>query len=301
MMPNMADRSKTPPEAAPADTAPLGIVCGGGAFPPAVARAAEAAGRRVVMFPLRGFAGAEIEAWPHVWVHLGGFGELTSALRRHGCRDVVFIGTVLRPRLRDLRLDLAALRRLPRVIRMFRGGDNHLLSGLGGLFEEEGFRLLGAHEVAPGILAPEGCLGGVHPNAADLADIEVGRRALDALSPFDIGQGVVVVDGHVVAVEASEGTDLMLARCAELRTIGRLKKPPGRGVLVKLPKRGQDRRFDLPSLGPRTVEGIARARLAGIAIEAGGVIVTEIGELVRAADEAGIFLLGLPPPVAAAP
>lgn len=292
MMSTMADRSKTRPEQV-VTPAPLGIVCGGGAFPPVVARAAEAAGRRVVMFPLHGFAGPETEAWPHVWVHLGRFGALMAALRRHGCRDVVFIGTVLRPRIRDLRLDLAGLRRLPRVFAMFRGGDNHLLSGVSRLFEEEGFRLLGAHEVAPGILAPEGVLGGVRPGAAEMSDIEVGRRALEALSPFDIGQGVVVVDGHVVAVEAAEGTDLMLQRCAELRTVGRLKTAHGRGVLVKLPKRGQDRRFDLPSLGPRTVEGVAKAGLAGIAVEAGGAIVTDTAELVRAADAAGVFLLGL--------
>lgn len=277
------------------NAAPLAIVCGGGAFPPAVARAAEAAGRRVVMFPLRGFAGKEIEAWPHVWVHLGGFGRLTAELRRHGCRDIVFIGTVLRPRIRDLRLDFAALRLLPRVFGLFRGGDNHLLSGLGRMFEEQGFRLLGAHEVAPDILAPEGQLGGIAPNAEDRTDIDVGRHALAALSPFDIGQAVVVVNGHVVAVEAAEGTDLMLERCAELRDVGRLKTPPGRGVLVKLPKHGQDRRFDLPSLGTRTVEGVARAGLAGIAVEAGGVIVPDTEELVRAADAAGIFLIGLPP------
>lgn len=281
------------------DGAPLAIVCGGGAFPPAVARAAEAAGRRVMMFPLRGFAGQDIEAWPYVWLHLGQFGRLTTELRRHGCRDVVFIGTVLRPRIRDLRFDLAALRRLPRVFSMFRGGDNHLLSSIGQLFEEEGFRLLGAHEVAPGILAPEGWLGGVSPRADDLADIAVGQRALEALSPFDIGQAAVVINGHVVAVEAAEGTDLMLERCAELRNVGRLKTPPGRGVLVKLPKRGQDRRFDLPSLGPRTVEGVAKAGLAGIAVEAGGAIVTDIADLVRAADAAGVFLVGLPPASAA--
>lgn len=276
-------------------TAPLAIICGGGAFPPAVARAAEAAGRRVVMFPLRGFAGKDIEAWPHVWMHLGQFGRLNAELRRQGCRDVVFIGTVLRPRIRDLRLDFAALRLLPRVLGLFRGGDNHLLSGLGRLFEEHGFRLLGAHEVAPGILAPEGQLGGRAPSVKDGADIDVGRQALGALSPFDVGQAVIVIDGHIVAVEAAEGTDLMLQRCAELRDVGRLKTPPGRGVLVKLPKHGQDRRFDLPSLGTRTVEGVARAGLAGIAVEAGGVIVPDIEELVRAADAAGIFLIGLPP------
>lgn len=313
MMSTMAPASTTPPEGGLSEAArspaggllaedplvadpvvrePLAIVCGGGAFPAMVARAAEAAGRQVVTFPLVGFAGPEVEAWEHHPVRLGRFGELTGEMRRRGCREVVFIGTVLRPRIRDLRFDLAALRRLPAVFRMLRGGDNHLLTTLAALFEEEGFRLVGAHEVAPGLLVPEGVLGGLSPGIDDLADIETGRRALETLSPLDIGQGVVVVNRHVIAVEAAEGTDLMLARCAELRRIGRIRAP--RGVLVKLPKRGQDRRLDLPSLGQRTVEEAAAAGLAGIAVEAAGVIVTDIEGLVRAADAAGIFLIGLP-------
>ncbi|HSI39784.1 MAG TPA: UDP-2,3-diacylglucosamine diphosphatase LpxI [Xanthobacteraceae bacterium] len=274
-------------------TGPLGIICGGGAFPLAVAEGARRRGRDVVLFPLRGFADADVSAWPHVWIPFAKVGRLIAELRRHGCRDIVFIGTLLRPRLRELRVDWQTLRALPRVLKLFRGGDDHLLSGLGRLFEEQGFRVLGAHEAAPEILVPPGLLGRHAPGAAQRADADRGAHALRTLGPLDIGQGVVVVNGHIVAVEAAEGTDLMLARVAELRRLGRIAAPPRTGVFVKLAKAGQDRRFDLPSLGPRTVQGVADAGLAGLAVEAGGVIVTDLPALVRAADAAGLFVLGI--------
>lgn len=288
----------TPPEAPSRvveRAAPLAIICGGGTFPLAVAEGARRAGRPVVLFPVRGFADADFSAWPHEWVSLGGFGFLRSEMRRRGCRDVVFIGNVLRPRIRDLRLDWTTLRLMPRVLRLFRGGDDFLLTGLGRLVEESGFRLVGAHEVAPEILMPAGQLGAIAPDAAARADIARGREALAVMGPLDIGQGLVVMNRHVVAVEAAEGTDLMLARVAELRANGRVKMPARCGVLVKRPKAGQDLRIDLPSLGARTVEGAVRAGLAGIAVEAGGVIVADGAELIRRADEAGLFILGFEP------
>ncbi|GLK71331.1 UDP-2,3-diacylglucosamine diphosphatase LpxI [Ancylobacter dichloromethanicus] len=272
--------------------APLAIICGGGAFPLAVAEAARRAGRQVVLFPVRGFADTSVEGWPHVWIQIGRFGFLKREMRRLGCRDVVFIGNVLRPRIRDIRFDWTTLKLLPLAFSMLRGGDDHLLTGVGRLFEEAGFRLVGAHEIAPDILVPAGQLGAVAPERRAMDDIAQGRRALAVMGPLDIGQGLVVMNGHVVAVEAAEGTDLMLARVAELRANGRIKAPARCGVLVKQPKAGQDRRFDLPSLGARTVEGVSRAGLAGIAVEAGGVIVADAGELVRAADRAGIFIEG---------
>ena len=288
----------TPPEARSRvveSAAPLAIICGGGTFPLAVAEGARRAGRPVVLFPVRGFADADFASWPHEWVSLGGFGFLKSEMRRRGCRDVVFIGNVLRPRIRDLRLDWTTLRLMPRVLGLFRGGDDFLLTGLGRLMEESGFRLVGAHEVAPEILMPAGQLGAVAPDADARADIARGREALAVMGPLDIGQGLVVMNRHVVAVEAAEGTDLMLARVADLRANGRVKMPARCGVLVKRPKVGQDRRIDLPSLGARTVEGAVRAGLAGIAVEAGGVIVADGAELIRRADEAGLFIFGFEP------
>ena len=283
--------SPKPPEMAAATAGgPLAIICGGGAFPLAVATAARRAGREVVLFPVRGFADADFSAWPHVWTRIGSFGQLRGEMKRRGCREVVFIGNVLRPRMRDIRLDWTTLTLLPRVFRMLRGGDDHLLTSFGRLFEEAGFRLVGAHEIAPEILIPAGTLGAVAPDAGQMEDIALGRRVLAVTGPLDIGQGLVVMNRHVVAMEAAEGTDLMLARVAELRANGRIKMPAPCGVLVKRPKEGQDRRLDLPSLGVRTVEGAARAGLAGIAVEAGGVIVSDVEALLRAADAAGLFI-----------
>jgi DUF1009 family protein len=136
-------------------------------------------------------------------------------------------------------------------------------------------------------------MGGVSPSAGDESDIAYGLEVLAATSRFDIGQAIVVANRNVLALEAAEGTDLMLARIAELRGRGRINTPKGTGVLVKAPKTGQDRRFDLPSIGPGTVEAVARAGLAGIAVTAGAAIVIEPQRVVRLADEKRIFVTGL--------
>src|SRR5207253_6521217 len=125
--------------------------------------------------------------------------------------------------------------------------------------EQQGFRMVGIKDVAPDLLMPEGSVTRTVPDGDALADIARGRAVLTALGPFDIGQAAVVIDGHVVAVEDIEGTDALLARVARLREEGRIRAATGRGVLVKVPKSGQDLRFDLPTIGPRTLEGVAAA------------------------------------------
>ncbi|MBS0245374.1 MAG: UDP-2,3-diacylglucosamine diphosphatase LpxI [Proteobacteria bacterium] len=279
--------------AAPSD-GPLAMICGGGSLPMAVADQVRAQGREVVLFPLVGAAdGLPVERYRHHWIYIGQINKFMKLARAAGCRDVVFIGAVIRPSVWQTRFQLRDLLLLPRALKAFRGGDDHLLSGMARLLEDEGFTLHGAHEVAPQILAPEGVMGVIQPSDADRADIAFGMAYLDAASPYDIGQAVVVANRHILAVEAVEGTDQMLTRVAELRANGRIRASKG-GVLIKAPKRGQDRRFDLPSIGPQTVEGVARAGLAGIAVVAGATIVAEAERLVTAADCAGVFILGQP-------
>jgi DUF1009 family protein len=152
---------------------------------------------------------------------------------------------------------------------------------------------MGIKDVAPDLLMPEGCLTRASPNEGAAADIARGRDVLGALSLFDIGQAAVVIDGHVVAVEDIEGTDGLLARVARLRGEGRIRAKAA-GVLVKAPKSGQDLRFDLPTIGPRTIEGAAAARLGGVAVVAGNTIVVEPQAMIEAADAAGLFVTGLP-------
>ena len=276
------------------DESPLAVVCGGGSLPFAVADAVAKRGRRVVLFGIRGCADPQrVAAYPHYWTSLGQFGSLCRLARREGCRDVVFIGSVMRPSVWRIRPDFKTLRMLPRIVAIFRGGDDHLLTGVAKIFEEHGFRLVGAHEIAPEILMPEGALGGGRPTDRDQADIAKGLALLNATSTFDVGQAAVVADGRVLAVEAAEGTDQMLARIAELRKHGQLATGLGHGVLVKAAKHGQDRRFDLPSIGPLTVEGAAQAGLAGIAVVAGGTVVAEPDRLAQAADRAHLFVVGV--------
>lgn len=274
---------------------PLALICGGGSLPLAVADFVSSRGRKVVLFAIRGAAeGTAVDRFPHHWIYIGQIGKFLRLARAAGCRDLVFIGALVRPSIWQVHPDPKGLTFLFKVLAAMRGGDNHLLSGMGKILEREGFRLLGAHEVAPEILVPEGTLGQAQAAERDRADIALGLEFLRATGPFDVGQAVVVAGKHVLAVEAAEGTDQLLARVAELRANGRVRAPSGSGVLVKAPKQGQDLRYDMPSIGPLTIEGAARAGLAGIAVVAGSTIIAEPAELIAAADRAKIFVVGTP-------
>ncbi|MBV8840062.1 MAG: UDP-2,3-diacylglucosamine diphosphatase LpxI [Alphaproteobacteria bacterium] len=276
---------------------PLALVCGGGTLPAAVAQAAERQGRRVVMFPVSGWAEPSlVQGRAHHWIALVQAGRFLKLLREEGCRDIVFIGTAVRPPFSLLRIDWETLRALPGIWRAYRGGDDHLLSSIAEMLAGYGFRIVGAHEIAPEILIPRGPLGGRAPNARDEADIARGLALLRAMGPFDVGQAVVVADNHVLGVEAAEGTDGLLARIAELRRAGRISTPIGVGVLIKAPKPEQDRRFDLPAIGPRTIIGAAQAGLAGVAVVAGGAILAEGAAVVEAANRENVFVVGVDEP-----
>jgi UDP-2,3-diacylglucosamine hydrolase len=274
---------------------PVGLIAAGGVMPFAVADSLIARGLTPVLFALKGACDpVAVERFRHHWISVGQIGRAMKLFRSENCRDLVFIGTLVRPALSEIRLDWGTLRVVGPVLAAFRGGDDHLLSGIGRIFEKDGFRMVGIRDVAPDVLMPEGSLTRVLPDDIAVADIARGREVLRALSPFDIGQAAIVIDGHVVAVEDIEGTDGLLARVARLRSEGRIRAKAARGVLVKAPKSGQDLRFDLPTVGPRTVEGAVKAGLAGVAIVAGNTIVVEPQGMIDAADAAGLFLTGLP-------
>jgi len=272
----------------------LAIICGGGSLPFALADAAMRRGRRVVLFALREWADPErVAAYPHHWSWIGQFGRFLRLAAQEGCGDVAFIGSVVRPSLWQIRPDLGAIRLMPQLVRLFRGGDDHLQSGIGRLFEQHGFRLLGPKDIAPELLMPPGALGTRMPGDQDCADIVRGLALLDAISPFDIGQAAVVANNQVLGLEGPEGTDQMLARVAELRRSRRINTPIGTGVLVKAAKLGQDQRIDLPVIGPPTVGAVSAAGLAGIAVVAGSTIVAEPERIAAAADGAKIFVIGV--------
>jgi UDP-2,3-diacylglucosamine hydrolase len=276
------------------DGGPVAIICGGGSLPLTVADAVRQRGRTVVLFPIHGWAEpTAVAGYHHHWLRLGSAGRFFRLARQEGCRDVVMIGNTIRPAIHELRFDWLTIRLLPTIFRIYKGGDDKLLSGIAKVMEDHGFHLIGAHELAPEILVGDGPLSLIKPSKAHVDDIACGLRLISAIANFDVGQAAVIADNRVLAIEAAEGTDLMLDRIVAMRDSGRIRVPDNAGVLVKAPKPSQDRRVDLPSLGPKTVEKVARARLAGIAVAAGETIIAEPMRVTEAADRAGIFVVGV--------
>jgi len=270
---------------------PLAIIAGGGTLPSALADAAVAQGRAVHVIGIRGEADAKISRFPHTWLKWGEVGKLFATLDDQGCRDLVIIGSVSRPDLANVRFDFGAIKNLPFLLGLGVGGDDQVLSSVVRFLEGKGYRVYGAGEVAPELLAAEGTLGAKAPSPEDRADIEAGFRVVSALGRLDVGQAAVVVKGRVLAVEAAEGTNAMLARCDEMRK-GAGRRRGLAGVLVKAPKPGQEERVDLPTIGPETVEMAARAGLAGIAVAAGRVLIADRDATIAAAGQHGLFLIG---------
>lgn len=288
-------KKRTAKAAVPADAGPVAIACGGGAFPLALAEAVRASGREVLLFPIRGFADPALERFPHHWLALGQAGRLLRLMHQARARELVFIGSLVRPRLWQIRFDLKSLALLPYIARIFRGGDNRMLSAIALYFGKQGIRVRGADEVAPGLLMPEGVIGKRRPDAADEEDIAFGFSLVHTLGPFDVGQAAAIARKRVLAIEAAEGTSGLLANVAAMRKNGRLRLPKRAGILVKAPKPNQDRRVDLPAIGVETIKDAAAAGLKGIAVEAGGCLVADADALVRAADAAGLFVVGIAP------
>ena len=273
----------------------LGLIAGGGGLPVEIARHCERSGRPLFVIRLKGFAGAGLAPYAGAEVGIAELGKCIKALKRAGCRSVCLAGEVARPDFASLMPDLRGLSLLPKVIATARKGDDALLRLLVAEFEKDGFRVEGAHEVMADLTLPPGRLGAHGPDAAAMADADRALEIARAIGALDVGQAAVVAYGLVLAVEAQEGTDALLARVADLPAHLRGNPGAGVGVLAKAPKPIQETRVDLPTIGLATVRGVARAGLAGIAGEAGRLLVLDREAVIALADELGIFILGVEP------
>lgn len=265
----------------------IGIVAGGGALPKRLIEACRTARVGFFVLALEGAADPDIAEGgvPHAWCRLGAGAKALGLLRGAEVTVLVFAGGVRRPSLAALRPDWRAAKFLARL--SYRAlGDDGLLRAVVKEVEAEGFVVMGAHELLALVIG-EGPLGSVEPDETALADIAIGVRAARELGARDIGQAVLVQQGAVLDHEGEDGTDALLRRYAGLRCDG-----PG-GVLVKVEKPGQERRTDLPTIGPNTVTEAAAAGLRGIAVEAGAALVLDRAEVIRAADAAGLFVIGV--------
>lgn len=265
----------------------LGIVAGGGDLPARLGRLSQAGGRDVFVLLLDGQADdGSLADFPHARVRLGQLRLALSALRAAGVEDLVFAGKVQRPTLASLRPDWQAAKFLAKI-GLSALGDDSLMRAVIRLFEAEGFRVVAPEALMSDLLAPSGPIGTLAPDETALTDIRRGVEVAQALGRADAGQGVVVQQGIVLAIEAAENTDAMLVRAGTLRREG-----PG-GVLVKVRKPQQERRIDLPTIGAATVANAAAAGLRGIAVEAGGALVLDRAAVAAAADAAGLFVVGI--------
>ncbi len=269
--------------------AKLGILAGGGPLPGNLIDACRASSRDFFVLAFQGQADpAVIGDAPQAWVRLGAVEEAIGRLRAEQCVELVLAGPVKRPSLAELRPDRRAARFLARGL--LSKGDNGLLGAVvRSLEEEEGFRVVGADSILADLRAGAGPFGHHSPTQDDKADIARGVGVVYQIGKLDIGQAVVIRQGVVLGVEAAEGTEALLQRCVALQGENR------GGVLVKLPKPGQEKRADMPAIGPQTVAGAADAGLAGIAIAAGATLVIDPARVIADADAAGLFVVGIKP------
>jgi len=275
----------------------LGLIAGAGGLPMEIVRACNAAERPVFVLRLLGLAEPELAAAaPGVDVGLAEWGKMFQTLKRQGCELICFAGGVPRPDFANLKPDLRGLAALPRVLGAARKGDDALLRQVVRDFEQEGFIVEGADAVIGGLTIGDGALGAHSPGPEHAADIDQALRVARALGSMDIGQAVVVANGLVLAVEAQEGTDAMLQRCADLPKPLRSHAGAAAGVLAKAVKPTQDRRIDLPTIGPATIEAVARAGLAGVTGEAGGLLIVDRADVIQMADDLDLFVYGAPAP-----
>lgn len=267
--------------------APIGIIAGGGELPQAVLDGARAQGRDVYIAALEHSADDSLcHNTDHDWYALGQGGAIIKALRARGIGDIVMIGRVKRPNLKDIRPDLWTTKVLAKI--GFKAlGDNDLLVLINDALAAEGFTLYGAQDIVPDLLTPEGLLTKAKPDRHEESDISHGKNVAKALGIMDVGQSVIIHDGVVLGVEGAEGTDQLIARCAEYRGKAR------GGVLVKLCKPQQDKRLDLPTIGVNTLEQLHKYGYAGVAIHAGNSLLPARAEFIDLANKYKLFVVGV--------
>ncbi|MGB3624855.1 MAG: UDP-2,3-diacylglucosamine diphosphatase LpxI [Henriciella sp.] len=270
----------------------LGIVAGLGDLPVSIAREQVDSGRDVYVFKLAGFEEEKLSPFPGETIGIGQIGHLIKRLKAEQIDQVVFAGIVKRPNFSDIKLDLRGARLLPKVLKAARHGDDALLRVIVSELESEGFPVIAAEDAASNLRAGDGLLFGPAPGDDALADMKKAARIAGEIGKLDIGQGAVVCDGLILAVEAQEGTDRMLDRVANLEPEIRGNLSARKGVLVKRPKPIQERRIDLPTIGPATVRLAAEAGLAGIGVEAGGALLLQRAEIEALCESHDIFVYG---------
>ncbi len=270
----------------------IAIISGRGSLPNEIALSLRERGSEPYLVGIKGEHDDWLVDFDHDILHWGQFGKLFKRLKEQKVTHILFAGGVTRPKIEISKMDFGSIKTLPQILAFMVGGDNLLLTGVVRVFEKQGVKVVGAHDVLPRLLSEAGAIVGRKPSGKAKKNLHKAFEACKVLGQLDIGQAAIAVGGRVVAVEGIEGTDDMLCRAADLRAKGRLWEDGRHGVLVKTMKPGQDMRVDLPAIGLNTVENAAKAGLAGIAIEAGKSIILQRDATLARARELDLFVFG---------
>ncbi|MEX0277307.1 MAG: LpxI family protein [Ruegeria sp.] len=256
----------------------LALIAGTGALPDELVARLDT---RPLVCALEGFLPDNLT--PDIEFPLEQLGSFIAGIKARGVTEICMAGAIRRPPVDPTRIDAATMPLVPILQQAMMSGDDSALRAVIGIFEQAGFTVRAAHEIAPDILPPLGCLTQVTPSKDDLADADRAAGILRAMGAADIGQACVVQKGQALAVEGIFGTAWMLKSLTQ-------RPDAGGGVLFKGPKPDQDRRVDMPTIGPETVTETVAAGLSGIVVEKSGVIVLDCARVVEECDRLGLFL-----------
>lgn len=266
----------------------LGIIAGQGSLPGMVAAAAKDHYPERFMLAFEGDTAPEtIRDIPHQWLKIEEIARVLEIFEQEEITHIVMAGKLQRPHLQNLKPRLLAAKIMARLGTALFAGDDALFKGITHIFEEEGFVVVGADSLLADLLTPEGILTEIQPDEKARQDIAKAIPAVKAIGKLDIGQGCIIKHGQILGVEAREGTDALIQRCAALHD-----PEVAGGVLVKAKKPGQEHRVDMPAIGPQTIENLAKAGFTGVAVEANGSLLIEQKKAVALANQKGLFIQG---------
>jgi len=266
---------------------PIALLAGKGDLPRLLIEIFQSQKRPFVVLAFKGQTDEGlVKNIPHIWLHFGEAGKALHYLKEHKIQEIVMAGAISRPTLSEIRPDWEGVKWLAKIGTKALGDDG-LLKLVIRILEEKGYRIVGPDDILETLLIPEGLLTEQPPDEQAWRDIGRGVEVLSALSSADVGQAVVVQEGLILGVEAIEGTDALIDRA------GSLQRPGLGGILVKIAKRQQDKRADLPTIGPETIRKAAKAGLRGISVEAHRTLLLNQEEVLKLTEESGLFLLGL--------
>ncbi|AFB20789.1 LpxI family protein [Rickettsia canadensis] len=263
----------------------LGIISGRGSLPYLIAKNYTMQGGKCYITAIQGETDInQIKNFEYKVFKIGMVGEAIKYFKENEVQNIIFIGGVNRPNFKNLAVDKIGGLLLFKILGQKIRGDDSLLKTVADFFESYGFKVISSNKIYKNQQCDSNIITDTHPTSSDKNDIELGIKILNHLSPFDIAQSVIIESGYILGIEAAEGTDNLIARCADLR------KNPHEGVLVKIPKLGQDTRLDIPTIGPGTIQNLAKYNYCGIAIKADEMIVVEQELTVKLANEHKIFI-----------